>query len=308
VTKLLAVLVVFVACAGPRAPLEVGTKEFPVNILLGGSPAAPLEAPPATGTQDPPPLAFGGGPFITNGPAPASPSVAACPDYHPFAAPKTVATNRVATAPVAGTYPFRNSGSAGYPPQTQRIVGDVNPKASFGADPATAFSVSENVNGRVTTVRYLTVTRAASDGDSGIYVTKIETTERDGTRNGYEPRSPLKVLEFPAEPGKKWTTATSDPLTATVVTLDAGTIVAGNGVQPEKLRINACGEPIDAWAVKLRWRTVTPSSDVTQDILVAYPPQFGGFSVHDDVTTYPTANPDSAVRNIATINVVPPTA
>src|SRR4051812_17290429 len=129
----LCLLAITAACAGPKTPIEVGVKEFPVNILLGGTdkPVTARVLPASDPTLDipviPPAPKVRAKPVET----PAGP----CPEFHPFAGPKVVATNRARNAPVEGTYTFRHTGTDGYPAETTRKVTNINTDTTFGTDP-----------------------------------------------------------------------------------------------------------------------------------------------------------------------------
>lgn len=106
------------ACAGPLAPIDVGSKEVPIDLLLGAKVKKVVQAPL-------PPLALPTGPggFVQVVPQPNAATVGStlptptttvnpgsCPEADPLAVPKRVAPNAVTTMPKAGTYAYRTTG------------------------------------------------------------------------------------------------------------------------------------------------------------------------------------------------------
>ncbi|HVT77713.1 MAG TPA: hypothetical protein VHD87_11840, partial [Acidimicrobiales bacterium] len=91
------------ACAGPKAPLHVGTQAAPVNLVLGEHKAVE-EAPVGPLTDGLPP---GLAPFLPTplAPPPTAPP-AACPDFDPLD-PAIATVGTVVTPPAPATYTYR---------------------------------------------------------------------------------------------------------------------------------------------------------------------------------------------------------
>lgn len=108
--------VVTAACAGPRSPIDVSSKEVPIDLALGAAKrVAEAPAPPLLmSVPDSAPFAFPrrgnnpGGEFEM--PDLPKPPNHFCPEYPPLAVPEPVAGTAPTKAPKVAEYPYRTKG------------------------------------------------------------------------------------------------------------------------------------------------------------------------------------------------------
>lgn len=304
------------ACSGPRSTLEIGSKDIPVDIVLGDQNRQPPTAPPGAG----PVTGFPGfigppGPRPDPGapPPPADPPQA-CPLANPLDASELVARKAAPKPPLPGTYRFRNVGTfangggveSAYPPEQVRTVEAVEVTPS-----GYLFSVAASLAGVTTTTRYSVVNESPAP-DRGIYITQIVTRFPNGDIEAFTPDQGLLIMPFPPpeygtgvedeldrQRGADYRSTGTDPISQTTMVVQAR--ITG------KDRANACGKWVDAYDVQVvSGKIVGPTKniDFSGHYLVA--PQYGGVVVQDDLTFSGTENLESFRRhNIATINVVP---
>ncbi|HVE75572.1 MAG TPA: hypothetical protein VND22_02265 [Actinomycetota bacterium] len=323
VIAILALLVLLgTACAGPKIPLEVGVKEYPTDVILGAQPE-PAPPPPPSANLTP---GFPG--FLQPPPPtrelPPEPIRVPCPEAHPFTAPKERAPNRATQAPQPASYKFRNNGTfavtntangkvvrGAYPAESDRKV--LNPQRSDQG--GFSFQVEIPQGDRTTTTHYSVTPESPIPSQAGLFIRQIVTRYPDGSADPFDPVGPgLKLIEFPAEPGKNWDTAGTDPDgTAMLFHARIGIEVAdGDDVNTDPdieavVRIDACGEFIQAWLIEVTGgRIVGPGKDITFRALYAVATQFGGLIVYDNVCMSGTDNGNQISNcNEATINSVP---
>ena len=304
------------ACAGPSAPLEIGSKEIPVDITLGDQGQTP---PPRPLGANPSPLAFPG--FIQPpiprpqpGLTEPHPGVGACPLADPLDAALLVARRSAPALPAQGAYRFRNQGSftvdgveTAYPPTTKRTVVDPRP---IDAEGNFEFGVRISLIDETTTTTYR-VLNGGTLPDRGIYIVRVITERASGT-DSFVPHQPILLLPFPPPElgtnledeiddarGDTYRSSGTDPLTSTTMILEAR--LAG------KARVDACGEWIDAFDVEvITGRIVGPSKQITFTGRYAVAPQYGGLIVEDDIQMEGTQDfVPVASANRARINRVP---
>jgi hypothetical protein len=113
----LVVAVVGSACRGPVAPLDVGSKDVALDLLLGAKKAvAGAPVPPASLALQPNGSPFSLTQFVTDPPLPRLPrrpkaAKAANCDVDPLAVPSAVAPNYIVLPPAEQTYSYRANGS-----------------------------------------------------------------------------------------------------------------------------------------------------------------------------------------------------
>lgn len=314
-----AILLALTGCAGPRNPIEVSVKQVSGDITFG----APTAAPVAVGARgpaprlNPTPLGF---PTIGQ-PAPplpvapsarpaaptAPPTLDPCPAANRLQAAVRPATNSISGPPAQVLLPYRNEGVAevtengktqkvAYPTLTQRRVSSArNPDDTYG------FSVAEDLSGTTTTTTYFV------DPKAGLYITGIVTTLPDGSSDSFVPVNPrsLMLLPLPVTPAA-FSSVGVDPLSQTSVSFD--------GKVSGKVRVDACGIPLDAWEVKVtNGRTTSPGKQLDFVASYAIGTQYGGLSLRDDLQigclTDVSVDCDNgrrlAARNVATTNTEP---
>jgi hypothetical protein len=330
-----AALVVIVgasACAGPRTPVAVGIKEFPTDVLLGMGEdnLTPLEKSPieTNPVVVPPRRPRTNVPLGTPAPTPK----VHCPEADPLSAPKQEATNRTIVPPVETSYTFRTKGSVDIDgkssqlaPQAVRTIQNVErlDESTF------TFEVLDELGTEKTLQRYRVVQRGSLDeavkGETGIFIT--ETVRGDGTDEPttYTWEPPITLLRFPIEHGDTWDVH-STALDGQVVqrfSARIGDTDPDSEEDPDplpqpgesKVRVDACGEYIDAWNVNIgvsdatgepSGRYVGPETLFTFADTYAIASQYGGVVVME----HRTAEGDSAGAAIksdrtSTINLVP---
>lgn len=303
-------------CAGPREPLSVGTQEYPTGIVLRAIDDEPVQAlpvPPTSIVISPP-----ANDFVVPVPRPAAqpapqqtvapevpPSPApVCPAADPLAAPRLVAIDHVQTGPVPErTYTFRDVGTFEEGGANARTV--VLPDSSTRhvtalerEDGATGEVVRYDVVATVgkvqTTTTYTVVPLTESSVNAGLYVTSVRTVLEDGTEEQFTPQPApgLLQLPFPATPGRTWTSSGTDPLSQTTMTYNGA-------VAEEKVRVDACGTPLDAIGVRIDGSfgpeqsgglTLSPNGQVNFVAQYAFATQYGGLSLLDVVEATGTRN------------------
>lgn len=303
------------ACSGPRAPLGVGIRELPSDVVLGNgrvAPEVPVAVPvppvalPLTPSAPVPELRLPQGPTTDDDPqppqapiaAPPAPPVAApaCPEADPRTAPPDEARNTIAAPPAAGTYSFRSSGgfeSTGadadrgrFPETSTRTVKHVV-RVARAAETWYRFDV-EAVLGRVVTTTTYTIvpeTQApvsSAAGGPGLYLTRLVSRSGEQETQSFRPANDpgLLMLPFPAVPGDAFHAAGTDPQT--------GVTISYTGRVAKKVRVEACGVPLDAIPVHLDGEfgtggTIAPGGAETFTADYAFGTAYGGLSLEDRV-------------------------
>jgi len=280
------------ACSGPRAPLEVGSKEIAADILIGESPdALPSRVP----GSNPGSFAFPGFieppiPRLEPGVVPLPLPVRKCPIADPLDAAVLVARASAPLPPKERVYAFRHTGwfQAGdgprvdHPRVTERAVDDVRVDgANFEYD------VAIELAGETTTTTYRVVNDAPTP-ERGIYIVRVVTERSDGS-DVFVPQTPILLMPFPPPEfgtnledelaelsGEEYRSSGTDPVTQTTLVLEAR--VAG------KARVDACGEWVDAFDIEvISGRIFGPSKQIEFTGSYAIATQYGGLIVEDDI-------------------------
>lgn len=301
------------ACAGPTPPLEVGIKEYPTDVVLGALKRAATPAPMPPVALNVPPSFFGprlpvedGVTTTTRVTRPAPP----CAEDDPLVPVKAMAEVRATVPPAQAEYPFRtvgefrssgaNAAQGTYPGQSTRAVTNV----VQSDDGSYTFDVTATLGDQVTTTGYRVVPTGPAPGRAGVFITKVVDNGR-----AFTPAPEMLLLQFPAELGTFWKVNAVDPVTQQTMSYNAAI--------DRKMRVNACGTPVEAWQVRIDGQLVfscTPAefgppattirperqtcvdldaggAQAGQESVVSFTAtygiatQFGGISVYDKVET-----------------------
>lgn len=278
------------ACGGPRTPLEVGVREFPTDVLFGRRETPPPPPPASNPNPGFPVLVSPVTPGISPLPSPRSTPASECEEAHPFTAPRHVAGTRSDKAPIVATYPFRNEGFSeqtrdgekivtNYPPESSRRITDVETES----DGSFTYHVTDDLSGAGTRTRYQVVPESPLADQAGVFITRIESGV-----DFFTPQPKLKILQFPVENGFQWDAAGTDPFSQTTMSFHAriGREVPDgpdDGDEPDlvpKVRVDACGEVLDAWYVDItQGQVISPQTNFAFITSYAIGTQFGGLIV-----------------------------
>jgi hypothetical protein len=336
------VLLAAAGCARPKTDLDVGVRDVPTNVILGAQ-----TKPPIIRHLAPlPPLDLGiAGPsvitLIEDITEPARPRASTTTTAPPVACPAADPRSPVALAavaipdrpPAAATYAFRNDGffeQSGadakkglLPKPSTRTVGNVR-----AAGPDFTFDVGVAHGGVTTTTSYRSQsapTAASQASDAGLYMVKIVTVDASGATSAFDPTPDLRLLPYPAQPGVVWRASGFDPV--------ANVGMAYTGTLGNRVRVDACGAFVDAWAVRLDGavgehpcpivegsdpttlcqdiepggQQVSPSARTTFRAEYGFATQYGGLAVTDkvNVATGDAVSATRYSRNEAIIDRVP---
>ncbi|MCA1840283.1 MAG: hypothetical protein ABR507_02320 [Actinomycetota bacterium] len=303
------------AC-GPHIPVEIGTKEVAVDIVLGEQNKA--EPPLGPSNINLSPLGFPGFiepaiPRFGTGFVPPAPPPA-CPVADPQAPAELVAFDSAKKPPLDAVYPYRNSGffrtqgkgTSDYPPQITRRVHDVVPASNGDYD----FMVSIGLGGTETTTSYH-VTNNPDSVNRGVFMTQVVTPRENGF-DSFTPSPPITLMPFPAREfgtnledetnslvGRKYRSSGSDASQGTSMVLEAQ--VDGKSL------IDACGHHLDAWDIEVTTgQIVGPGKDLQFTGHYFLATEYGALVVKDDLRFSGTDGLDSVtINNISTIDVLP---
>lgn len=322
VPMLALVAVAVTGCAGPEPRVDFGGKAVPINVAFGKS-ASDAASPPraAVPVLQPgpggvgvilvlpgfpglrPPALVPPAPGAVTPVVPVAPSAAlpaACPAQDPLAFPQREATNVVTGEVPEGAFPYRGTGSftvngkkTPFSGTDLKTVKRLEPDA-VGRD---RYSMSFRVLDVPFTVTYVVqLPVEAVPGEIGLGSTVQDST--DGSGASFRPVEPLRLLQLRAERGASWTEASSDPLSASSGTVE-GTVV-------DKVRLNACGKPVEAWKSVVTQRIVTPGQDITATRTLFFGTGYGGLLLGEQVSYTGTAGGDDVSgESTTTINVDP---
>lgn len=294
---MLAMALLLGACAGPEAPLSVGIKEIPSDVELGVTARTEPTVAPL------PPIALPLNPIGVDdiGPRPRilPPAATACPEADPLRAPAKEAVNTIDAPPAPGVQPFRNHGSfevtgadakeGRFPATSVRDVKEVYRMAVPGAVGSWfRFDVEATLGSLTTTTTYALLPEGQDVFGSrpGLYIARVRAEFADGTSEDFRPASfpGLLLLPFPASPGVEWSAAGADPR--------SGTAMAFTGRVGRKVRVDACGVPLDAWTVRIEGAfgesdgpgvAISPSTQTSFVADYALGTQYGGISLMDAI-------------------------
>lgn len=331
--RFLLVAALLAACAGPRIPLEVDVKEFPTDVILGAQLAVAPPPPPAV---NPIPLT----PLIGPPPVAVVPGLTArppnpCPSAHPFDAPKVEVGNRAQAPPPPASYMYRNNGdfeAPGATPPKGRLPDAVTRSIKDQTKETSQyfFTAVDDFGPIKTETRYQVITESAIPAQQGIYIVSIQNLLINGSTDRFAPNPAIKIFEFPAQNGTSWRSTGTDPTTGISWTVQARVgvkIPDGDDIdtlpdRQDKARVDACGEPIDAWYVTIGGPGQDPNDPDEPDpagalisgpdrqlrfkALYAIGLQFGGFIVYEKTEmTGILAAMGLRITNEAIINKVP---
>jgi hypothetical protein len=286
------------ACEGPKERLDFGGKSVPINVAFGKPPATKSVTPPPGTTLQPAPGGVGVVPFVPgSGPGTvavpsASPDIALppepCPAQDPLKFPRREATNLVEQEVPEGQFPYRVTGSytvnGKKTPYTQMVFETVK-----RLDPDSAgrrrFSVRYALLGVPYTTTYSVMAPPDPNIPGEVGLASLVRDTADGTGASFTPVDPLRLLQLRAEKGVSWTEATSDPLSA------SSSVV--NGSITDKVRINACGQPVEAWKTQVTQRIITPGQDITSTRTLYIATGYGGLLVGEENSYTGTAGGDT---------------
>lgn len=314
-TLYVAALIAFVmtSCGGPRTPLEVGVREFPTDVLFGRRETPPPPPPASSPNPGFPVLVSPPTPPATRLPSPPSPPPPSCPQAHPFTAPRHVAGSSSNEAPTPATYPFRNEGfservqgerttTENYPPESSRRIDEVQTRS----DGSFTYRVVDDLGGVATHTRFEVVPQSPLADQAGVFIRQIVSGS-----DSFTPQPKLKILQFPAENGFEWDAVGTDPLRQTTMSFHGriGQEVPDGPDEDEepdlvpKIRVDACGEVLDAWYVDISGgQVIGPTTNLTFKSFYAIATQFGGLIVMEH--TELQGNEGSAqVKNIRTATI-----
>jgi hypothetical protein len=321
----LAALAVLLAGCGDAPTRPIGVREYPADIALGEQatipppaepPAAELApafpgfiAPPApratddtataTTTTSPEPTAS----TTTTTSAPAI----ACPDPDPLAVPVDEAQGFVPRPPAAQQLPFRVSGTSSVDDEVTPLTGDVvhtvGASTPFG-DTTFRFDVAIGAEDDGTVTTYQVDQRGVAQTD-GVAIVQIRTTDQVAT-DAFTPSAPIRILPLPPVKGQRFSSTGADPIHATSLTI-FGQVV-------DKVRVNACGTPLEAWQVRVGPDPQTgqpsairgPAKEIVLSGTYAIAPQFGGLVITDALRMKGTdATRSILIDRTSTTNVRP---
>lgn len=305
---------------GPGVRVDFGGKAVPINVAFG-KPKASVGRLAPIGLQ-PGPGGIGVVPAVPFGPAPSGrtgaavapdranprpPTVArpaVCPPQDPLAFPRREAGNVVTGAVPEGTFPYRISGSftvngkkSAYADTLHQTVRRLEADSIGRNRFSTSFTLLR-VPYTVTYAITAPLAGAVQTAPGEIALASTVQDSADGTGASFKPAEPLRLLQLRAERGVSWTEASSDPLSATSATVD--------GVVDSRVRVNACGQPIDAWKSVVTERTVSAGQDITATRTLSFATGLGGLLVAEEVSYAGVAGGDRVSgQSSMTIDVDP---
>jgi hypothetical protein len=287
--------------SAPATPTAPPPPENPVPIGFPGVVQPPL--PPVDVSQpDQPGATASPTPLVPTTP----PATCPAPDY--LAAPKREAATRPTLPPQPAAYGYKNVGhytikgqrtvTGRYPDQTTREVS--NPKVEAGSTlpngteyTSYTFDVQARLGYTVTTSSYRVISTNTPPvctpdlnsptnckeprSPSGLYLTKVTTTQKDGSADTFSPAYPgVKLVEFDLLVGNQWDGSGADGTTR----------MALHGQVVGKQRVYACGKTLDSWQIKITdGRIVSPTADLTFSGSYNIAPQYGALFLSDSLTT-----------------------
>lgn len=299
-------------CAGPRAPLDVGIREVPSDVVLGSgrvAPEVPVSVPvppvalPLTPLPPVPelrPLAPGpnaDAPPPAAPPAPPEPRAPVCPTADPRTAPPDESRKTITAPPVPGSYAFRSTGgfeatgadaaTGSFPESSVRTVKDVF-RIERPLETWFRYDVEVVLGSLMTTTTYTIVPEThtpvgPSAPGAGLYLTRLISQSGQEETQRFDPANDpgLLLLPLPVVPGQTWQAAGTDP--------QSGMTISYRGeVGDSKARVEACGVPLDAWPVHLDGAfgsggAVAPGEAETFVADYAFGTAYGGLSLQDQV-------------------------
>lgn len=319
-TGLLAAAALLSACAGPEAPIDVGSKEVPIDLLLGATvkqvaqaPLPPLEIPVTPQgliSFEPAPPPVPGAPAVTTTTAPPGP----CPEADPLDVPKKVAANNVTAPPKPGTYTARtvgrmriggaNAQDVLLNPSSKVEVANIVNEATGGS--TFDLTVTNGNASTTTTYRVLPLGVAApaspvappqtvpsnapkpSPASPGLYVARVSSPGAVA----FNPGAPgILVARFPLDLGTVVDSAGSDGATTT----------SWRSTVKAKETVDACGTPIDTYRIELtdgRTTTGNNAEAVTFTSVINLGTQYGGLPLFQKTDASGTRGTTAITRSV----------
>ena len=252
-------------CA-PSHAMRVSDREVPTDILLKGTPAAPiapLPVQPGFPLAPVPVVVPASGPVVPL-PEVAPPSpVQDCPSASPLVGARDPATPLPPGPPVARTYSFRQSGTftvgsrdGSFPSAlTHSIskVASITGGWSYVDSDSSGMSVTYDVypHQRAASGEPVTTDNAAAQPtEAGIYVRTFTYKRADNKVDTLSPQPELLVAPLPLNnAGATWRARGVDPTTQIAVVVN-GQVGAGPKFSPLVDRIDACGTVLQAYWVE----------------------------------------------------------
>lgn len=112
--------------------------------------------------------------------------------------------------------------------------------------------------------------------DDGIYITRIEREQEGGGSSIFHPTPAVLVLPLPAAIGNEIDSTGVDPTTLEVLRY--------TGIVPKRIRVDACGEPVDAFLVDGVQEFVSASGEPTRRRYdIGFATALGGLIVFEHV-------------------------
>lgn len=313
-----AIALVLASCSGPNVPLNVGIDEVPGDVVLGSfeQAAQSVPVPPVSlpverskveefvaaadsAAGNPPPGSFDPTRPSGGGSRPGSPD--SCPSADPLEAPAREAVRRIEKPPSQNAYLFRHEGSfevsgpntvrGKFPETSPRLVADPAKFTNAGTSRDAAwfrFEVEASLAPVQTTTTTYTIVpdRNPSGIRPGLYISRVRTEFGDGSEEDFRPANfpGLLLLPFPAVQGTTWDAAGADPRSGMAMTF--------SGRVGPKIRVDACGVPLDAITVQIdgdfgpageEGMTFSPGAVTHFTAAYGIGTQFGGIFLTDKV-------------------------
>lgn len=317
----LAALFLVAACAGPRAPIDVGSKEVPIDLLLGAkvakvaqAPLPPLEipvTPQGLVTFRPVPVLEPPAPATTEPPGP-------CPEMDPLAVPKKVATNNISAPPKPGTYTARtvgrfrvggaNAQDVLLNPSSTIVVGSPMQEAAG----TTTFDFTVKNGNAETTSTYRIVPLGVSPSPPAPPSAGGVTATVPNDAPKLSPAAPGLYLARVSSPGSVGFTPTAPGILVTRFPIDLGTTIDTSGTDgvtttswrttvKAKETVDACGTPIDTYRIELsNGRTVTGKNaeSITFTGVINLGTQYGGLPLFQRTDATGTQGTAAITRSV----------
>ncbi len=264
---------------------------------------------------------------VAFGVTPEQAAAGACPDAPVGEAPDTIAPINAENRPAEGLYRYKVRGTSTftvngqdittalstYEPRIIRAVTEtadkrwtyevVSPNGDGGVI-VTTFDVNAGAVQKSAGTPYVGENPIrTSEPNSGVTLTRIQYFDGNGNQEGeFRPLTPLVYMPMPVLPGESFTSAGIDPKSGQTIRIGGETLT--------RKSVDACGELIDGWLVKL---DITDSAGGNRIQEVVISTDMGGLVISDrvqrtivgatatqktDITysigqTTPTAVPDS---------------
>lgn len=325
---LLTAAVAMSACAGPEAPIDVGAKTVPIDLLLGRkvkkvaeAPVPPLLLPtprfvPIGGVGDSSPTTSTTMPAEPPGP---------CPEADPLDVPADIAENRIQAPPKPAVLKYRTTGrlTTGGATATAVVLGPeskvtVEQPQSEPADGFTFRVTVENAATAATTTTYRVLPTGASADPpaspvspppeagspprptgvpAGLYLAEVAQA---GSTISFRPQFPgIPIVRTPIDLGT----------TFDAVGTDGATTMSWRSKVVAKANVDACGTFLDSYVVELTNGRITGGEDaeaVTFTSRMNIGSQFGGLILHMATETTGMAGSTPVNRTVTmTVNSKP---